>query len=398
MLDAFLSPTAIAIITSLGAPAGLFVAEATGTFAQSLVVSETTKALTGFFRKRFAWEKLRNIYVEAVQETLDDKTLTLDKQVREDLFITTHSFKDFARFIEKYNNLCDLPFNKRKREASGAFREYVQQKVPNIPTNALDKLETNFSQGAFRVIDSCIKKSPEAFYREARDSLNRIEVDIERNATVSEDIRKDLEALQESALVFRKFAPEIPELKRDLSEITWKIDWTQRTLANLQREIATLNKNLSAPLGKSREHSDLISELAEMEEMYDGISENKVELRLKQRKKIEDLIERIRAFENDVLLLAKKISVTPINNKWFRETQEAFDDGDFKRATKNLEYSNLIRELADLEETYQALPENNIPERLKYSKKIEDQKKLVQTFKQNVYRLAETFKNIPMDI
>jgi len=50
MLDAFLNPSAIAFITSLGAPAGLFAAEATGTFAQSLVISGATNALTGFFK------------------------------------------------------------------------------------------------------------------------------------------------------------------------------------------------------------------------------------------------------------------------------------------------------------------------------------------------------------
>ncbi|AGB02617.1 hypothetical protein [Methanoregula formicica] len=126
MLDAFLNPSAIAFITSLGAPAGLFAAEATGTFAQSLVISGATNALTGFFQKRLTAEKLRNIYTNAVKKTLADETLTIEQQIREQLFTSTLFFDDFSRFIGKFNQLHELAFNKRKEEASAAFREYVR--------------------------------------------------------------------------------------------------------------------------------------------------------------------------------------------------------------------------------------------------------------------------------
>jgi archaellum component FlaC len=357
MLDAFLSPAAIAFVTSLGGPAALFVSELPELFSEHLVVSETTKALTGFFRKRFAWKKLRNIYIEAVDVTLNEESLILDETVREELLKSKDSFRDFSPFIEKYNQLCNLSFHKRKTEARAAFRQYIKEHIPNIPDNVLDALENNFSKIAFSVINNCIKKSPETFYLEAKEALERIELELDHNKEITLDIQKKLEIQAEAIQIFQDIAPEIPELKRDHEEILRrldeikckidnvenKVDGVQNTVSDIQKDVATLKSkiDIQSTLGKSREYSDLQNELTELEEVYESLPENKVELRLKQSKKIKNLKDTIQAFENDVIHLAETFSTIKINTKRLHQAQEAFEAGDFKRTAEILNACDL---------------------------------------------------------
>ena len=357
MLDAFLSPAAIAFVTSLGGPAALFVSELPELFSEHLVVSETTKALTGFFRKRFAWKKLRTIYIEAVDATLNDESLILDDTVREELLKSKDSFKDFSPFIEKYNQLCDLSFPKRKAEARAAFRQYIKKHIPDIPDNIIDALENNFSKIAFSVINNCIKKSPETFYQEAKDALERIELELDHNKEISQDIQKKLELQATTIQIFQTIAPEIPELKKDheeilrkvdelkvtLDHVDTKVDRVQDTVYGIQQDVAAIKSkiNIQSTLGKSKEYYDLQNELAELEEILESLPENKVELRWKQSKKIENLINTIRAFEIDVIRLAETFGTINIDTKRLQQAQEAFKAGDFKRTREILNAQDL---------------------------------------------------------
>ena len=64
---------------------------------------------------------------------------------------------------------------------------------------------------------------------------------------------------------------------------------------------------------------------------------------------------------------------------------------------KSAEYQTLIEELANLEGWLSCIPEQDLADRLRVSQKVDDQKKKIIAFKQDVLRLAETFRAIEIN-
>ena len=354
MLQVLLSPQSIAFLTSL-TPVGAWIAKESGVLSKSLVVSTITEFIKDFFKNRITEKQLKDIFFQSVQATLDDTTLNLDAITQEDLVTTQHSFKNFSRFVDTYDQLGNLPFRERRETAIQIFRHYIQEHVPSISDAALDTIEEHFSQASFGVIDKCIKKSPELFNKEALASLQRIEKELERNISYDEEINKNLEILKTSALYYQKLAPEIEGIGDYLSKINNKIDEIRKvqeyhtgllnshseSLIRLEGGMHSIIKKIETPIGKSLGYIALTNELAELQETYNAISENNVSLRLKFSKKIEDQKKLIQLFEQDVIQLADTFQDIPIDTDRLRQAQIYFNEGNFKRVTDWLNAKDL---------------------------------------------------------
>jgi hypothetical protein len=349
-----ISPQGIAFLTSL-VPVGAWVAKSSGDVAKSIVVSETTNVIKKFFRKRIAKKQLQDIYIQSAQATLDDTTLNLDDLTRANLVTTQHTFRDFIKFIDTYNQLNELPFKERRETAQQILREYIQKHVPEITDAALDKIEEHFSKAAFRVIDDSIKKSPEAFCTEALASLNRIEGELEKNNPNNKETSQNLEILKATALYYKEFAPDIKRFNDYLSNIDSKIDDIRMTLAGhtgfftsqsetlgrIECGIDTISTEIKSLTKKNWEYNNLIEQLAELKETYSAISESEVPLRLKYSKKIEDQKKLIQSFKQNVIWLADTFKNNPIDSERLRQAQMYFEAGEFERTAELLNAEDL---------------------------------------------------------
>lgn len=187
------------------------------------------------------------------------------------------------------------------------------------------------------MIDRCIKKSPEAFFREAKDTLDRNEAELEKNAKNSREIKANLETIKATVLVLQQFAPEIHEFRKYLCDIDRKVDEVNKKLDDIKGDI----KNIRAILGKSGEYSQLTKELAELEEAYNAIPDSNSQVRIRISKQIESQKQAIEAFRQDVLRMAETFSKITIDSERLRQAQAAFESGDFKRTGELLNATDL---------------------------------------------------------
>lgn len=360
MIEA-LSPQSIALLTSL-TPVGAWIAteivKESALIAKSIATSKITEALKKFFLYRITEKQLRDVFIQSVQAALDDPTSNLDDSTRGDLIKIQKSFKNFLRFVNKYDELINLPFPERREKSIEIFRDYIQKHVPSIKDQGLDKIEVHFSHAAFGLIQDCIKKSPEAFSGEGLASLERIENELMKIAQNNEEIRNNLELLKTTALYYQKFAPEIEgfgqyllEIKGKIDEIRSKVDEIQSDVGKIREKqnyqtvlIEEIHKKIEIPFGKSLEYTELTKELTELEEIYHAIPVTNGPLRLKYSQKINDQKEKIESFKQDVIRLADSIQNIPIDTERRRQVKSAFEEGNFELLAELLNDKDLIKE------------------------------------------------------
>jgi len=369
MFDTFLSPQGIALITSLAAPVGAWVIQSSMVLAESFAESETKDFIKRFFRKRVAEKHLSDTFKQAIQATLDDGSVVLDPQMRKELSKTRETFNNFSRFVDTYHQLSNLPFTEQRATARGILREYIQKRAPSVTNAVLDTIEMHFSEGAFTIIENSIKKSPEVFCEQALKSLDRIEEALRESASGQVDIKKNLEIIRASAEYYQRFAPDIPDFKKHLSDIEIQLNEVQQALKEqgpvierIDREVEDIKNIVRTSLGKSLDHARLINELADLEEDLSALLESQTKLRQKYSEKIEDKKKEIALFEQDVLRLAESIRDRKIDGERLRQVQKAFEDGDFSRTRELLNADDLKADqdylLAQKEDNSRKLLEN----------------------------------------
>ncbi len=370
MIEILLAPQTITLLTSL-APVGAWIAKESGVFAESIAVSTITDFFKDFFKNRITEKQLRKIFINSVNTALEDPTLDLDNLARGDLVTTQHSFKHFINFVNKYGELNTLPFNERREKSIQIFREYIKERVPSISDKGLDKIENHFSHAAFGLINECIRKDPEAFFREGLASLERIENKFKENTQITNKISKNLEILKTTALYYQKFVPEIEGFSDYLSKIEEKIDEIRSNVNKISNTqdyqtilIESIHKIMKEiPFGKSSQYIALTKELDKLQRTYDAIPEHEVQLRLEYSKEIDNQKKKIESFEQEVIRLSETFQNIPIDTERLQKAYLSYEEGDFQRAGELLDTEALGKDqqhlLTQQEKTQKILEEIN---------------------------------------
>jgi len=101
-----------------------------------------------------------------------------------------------------------------------------------------------------------------------------------------------------------------------------------------------VNITVNNILSKSHDYNTMLGELSDQQEVFDGIPEDNLSLRLKVSAKINELTNRIKQFKQEIRQLAETFDKLEVNSERLQQAREFFEKGEIGEARALLNDAN----------------------------------------------------------
>jgi hypothetical protein len=136
------------------------------------------------------------------------------------------------------------------------------------------------------------------------------------------------------------------------------------TTDNSVRQISTgsgdnvaRDKIIHQNLYGSVDYQQLVQDIKDAEDLLTGLDQDKIDLRLKQAKKVEELNQRLEDFKANVFRLHELFTRIPINTERLRKAKAHFDKGEFREADAVLKAEEIQQDVDRLHKEKGAVKE-----------------------------------------